>query len=67
MAPDAPSSHSSLHVREHAFAHYYHPATILFTPPQLKILYEILIEMLHVQLIFSIRHAVINDISHCVP
>ena len=33
MPPDAPSRHSSLHVHEHAFAHYYHPAKILFPPP----------------------------------
>ena len=43
----APSTHTSLRVRERAFAHYYHPATILFPPPpppsQLKILYETLV------------------------
>ena len=29
-------------VATHAYAHYYHPTTILF-PPQLKILYETLV------------------------
>ena len=29
-------------VAMHVYAHYYHPATILFPPPQLKILYETL-------------------------
>ena len=30
------------HARECAFSRYYHPATILFPLPQLKILYETL-------------------------
>ena len=42
MPPDPPSRHTFLHVRERAFARYYHPATMLF-PPQLKILYATLI------------------------
>ena len=43
MLPDLPSRHTriSISVCERAFAHYYHPATILF-PPQLKVLYETL-------------------------
>ena len=37
-------------VGTHAYAHHYHPATILFPPPQLKILYETLYYMyIHVQ------------------
>ena len=36
MSPDAPSRHSSWHVHEHAFAHNYHPDTILFPPPNSK-------------------------------
>ena len=43
MPPDPPSRHAPLCVRDHAFARYYRPATILFPPPpQLKILYETL-------------------------
>ena len=42
MPPDPPSRHTRLHVRERAFARYYHPATMLFSP-QLKILYATLI------------------------
>ena len=41
MPLDPPSRHANLCVRECAFARYYHPATILFSP-QLKILYETL-------------------------
>ena len=40
MPLDSPSRHARLCMCEHAFAHYYHPATILFFPPQLKILYD---------------------------
>ena len=40
MPPDPPSRHARL--RMHAFTRYYHPATILLPPPQLKILYETL-------------------------
>ena len=43
MLPDPPNRYAHLHVRERAFAHYYHPATILFFPSQLKILYETLL------------------------
>ena len=42
-APDPPSRHTCLRMRERAFACYYHLATILFLPPQLKILYETLL------------------------
>ena len=41
MPPDPPRRRACLLVREHTFAHYYHPATILLSP-QLKILYETL-------------------------
>ena len=44
MPPHPSSRHTRLRVRERAFTRYYHPATILSPPPpQLKILYEILI------------------------
>ena len=43
MPPDPPSRHTHLHVCEHAFTCYYHSATSLFPPPQLKILYETLL------------------------
>ena len=43
MPPDPPSRHAHLCMCEHTFAHYYHPATNLFFPPKLKILYETLI------------------------
>ena len=32
MPPDPPSRHTHLHVRERAFARYYHPVTMLFPP-----------------------------------
>ena len=42
MPPD-PHKHTRLRMHEHAFIHYYHPATMLFPPtPQLKFLYETL-------------------------
>ena len=42
IVPDCrPRPQTSL-VGMHAFAHYYHPAIVLFSPPQLKILYETL-------------------------
>ena len=59
MAPDPPSRHAHLCVRERAFAHYYHPATTLFPPPlpppQLKILYETLTCM-----VASLRYFKVN-------
>ena len=33
LAPRPPSRHTCLCACEHAFAHYYNPATILFSPP----------------------------------
>ena len=42
MPPDPPSRHARLHVRERAFARYYHLLPPYFPPPQLKILYETL-------------------------
>ena len=42
MPPDPSSRHTRLRVRERAFVRYYHPATTMFSPPQLKILYETL-------------------------
>ena len=46
MPPDPPSRHTCLHVREHAFARYYHPATTMFSLSHLKILYETLVTSL---------------------
>ena len=43
MPPDPPSRYIHLRMREHAFACYYYPATILFFPSQLKILYALLV------------------------
>ena len=42
MPPDPSSRHTRLRVRERAFVRYYHSATTMFSPPQLKILYETL-------------------------
>ena len=36
MPPDPPSRHTCLCARVRAFAHYYHPATILSPPPNSK-------------------------------
>ena len=45
MPPDPPSRHTRLHVCERAFACYYHPATTMFIPSQLKIPYETLLTL----------------------
>ena len=33
----------------HAYTHYHHPATVVFSSPQLKILYETLLVLLQVR------------------
>ena len=55
MPPDPPSRHASVSMRECAFARYYQPATILFPPPQLKILYATLLLTVGIVLTLSAK------------